>query len=69
MGFHSINEDLNFEDALLYTASCSTVLRRLRWSVGEQRESPERAKILAVWHLREIARTTVDRSIDCLKRG
>ncbi|AUG07038.1 DUF6124 family protein [Pseudomonas sp. S09G 359] len=60
-------EELSFEDALLYTASlldsaCATAL-----DCGEQLASPERAKILAVWHLLEIARTTVDRSIECLK--
>ncbi|WP_338491368.1 hypothetical protein VRB78_14715 [Pseudomonas trivialis] len=33
---------------------------------SEHLESPERAKILAVWHLLEIARTTVGRSIHCM---
>jgi hypothetical protein len=34
---------------------------------GDLLPNPERAKILAVWHLLEIAKTTVDRSIECLK--
>ncbi len=59
-------EDLSFEDALLYTASlldsaCATAL-----DCSERLESPQRAKILAVWHLLEIAKTTVDRSIECV---
>ena len=66
-GLHSVNEDLSFEDALLYTANlldsaCATAL-----DCGDLLPNPERAKILAVWHLLEIAKTTVDRSIDCLK--
>ncbi|NWF07267.1 DUF6124 family protein [Pseudomonas salomonii] len=60
-------EDLSFEDALLYTASlldsaCATAL-----NCGDLLASPQRAKILAVWHLLEMAKTTVDRSIECLK--
>ncbi len=63
---HSASDDLSFEDALLYTASlldsaCATAL-----DCGEMLQNPERAKVLAVWHLLEIAKTTVDRSIECL---
>ena len=29
--------------------------------------NPERARILAVWHLLEIAKATEDRAIECLK--
>ena len=65
--FHSINEDLSFEDALLYTASLLDSASATALDCGELFESSERAKILAVWHLLEIAKTTVDRSIDCLK--
>ena len=64
-GFHSVNEDLSFEDALLYTASLLDSASATALDCGEQLESPERAKILAVWHLLEIAKTTVDRSINC----
>ncbi|MFA7946156.1 DUF6124 family protein [Pseudomonas brenneri] len=63
---HSNHADLSFEDALLYTASlldsaCATAL-----DCTESLESPERAKVLAVWHLLEMAKTTVDQSIECL---
>ena len=60
-GVHSVIEDLSFEDALLDSASATTL------NCSEMLASPERAKILAVWHLLELARTTVDRSIECLK--
>ncbi|WP_455927253.1 DUF6124 family protein [Pseudomonas capeferrum] len=65
-GFHTINEDLSFEDSLLYTASLLSSTSATALDCGELLESPQRAKILAVWHLLEIAKTTVDRSIECL---
>ncbi|WP_395606605.1 hypothetical protein [Pseudomonas sp. B22129] len=66
-GFHSINADLSFEDALLYTASLLNSASATALDCGERLPPPEQAKILAVWHLPEIAKTTVDRSIECLK--
>lgn len=60
-------EDLSFEDALLYTASLLHSASATALDCGEQLASPQREKILAVWHLLEIAKTTVDRSIECLK--
>ncbi|MBN2976055.1 DUF6124 family protein [Pseudomonas lactucae] len=66
-GFHAINEDLSFEDALLYTASLLDSASATALDCGEALDNPQRAKILAVWHLLEIARATVDRSIECMK--
>ena len=63
---HSARDDLSFEDALLYTASLLDSASATALDCGELLQSPERAKILAVWHLLEIAKTTVDRSIECL---
>ncbi|WP_428555608.1 DUF6124 family protein [Pseudomonas edaphica] len=60
-------EDLSFEDALLYTASLLDSASATALNCGELLASPQRAKILAVWHLLEMAKTTVDRSIECLK--
>ena len=65
--FHAINDDLSFEDALLYTASLLDSASATALDCGELLDSPGRAKILTVWHLLEIARTTVDRSIECMK--
>ncbi|MFA1818571.1 DUF6124 family protein, partial [Pseudomonas fluorescens] len=55
------------EDALLYTASVLDSASVTALNCSELLTSPERAKILAVWHLLEMAKTTVDRSIECLK--
>ena len=66
-GFHAIYDDLSFEDALLYTASLLDSASATALDCGELLDSPGRAKILTVWHLLEIARTTVDRSIECMK--
>ena len=56
-GFHNVNDDLSFEDALLDSASATAL------DCDELLDNPGRAKILAVWHLLEIAKTTVDRSL------
>ncbi|WP_347169175.1 hypothetical protein AAHI06_18075 [Pseudomonas salmasensis] len=66
-GFHNVNDDLSFEDALLYTASLLDSASATALDCGELLDNPGRAKILAVWHLLEIAKTTVDRSIECVK--
>jgi len=47
---------------LLYTASLLDSAPATALDCGELLASPGRAKILAVWHLLEIAKTTVDRS-------
>ena len=60
-------QDLSFEDALLYTASLLDSASATALDCGELLPPPERAKVLAVWHLLEMAKTTVDRSIECLK--
>ena len=60
---HSARDDLSFEDALHYTASLLDSASATALDCGEMLQSPERAKVLAVWHLLEIAKTTVDRSI------
>lgn len=63
----STHSDLSFEDALLFTASLLDSASATALDCGELLHSPERAKVLAVWHLLEIAKTTVDRSIECLR--
>ena len=47
-GFHAINDDLSFEDALLYTASLLDSASATALDCGELLDSPGRAKILAV---------------------
>ncbi|CRM11456.1 hypothetical protein H097_11018 [Pseudomonas sp. FH4] len=65
-GFHSVSEELSFEDSLLYTASLLNSASATVLDCGEHLPGTQRAKVLAVWHLLEIAKTTVDRSIECL---
>nr|WP_153475851.1 hypothetical protein [Pseudomonas lactis] len=54
---------VGFEDALLYTASLLDSASATALDCGELLDSLGWAKILAVWHLLEIAKTTVDRSL------
>ncbi|NWA29940.1 hypothetical protein HX807_28620 [Pseudomonas sp. D8002] len=64
--FYAISDDISFEDSLLYTADLLHSASATALDCGEQLQSPERAKVLAVWHLLEIAKAMVDRSIECL---
>ena len=63
---HSHAERGNDLDALLCTSSLLDSASATTLNCSEQLPNPERAKILAVWHLLEMAKTTVDRSIECL---
>ena len=66
INFYAISDEINFEDSLLYTADLLHSASATALDCGEQLQSPERAKVLAVWHLLEIAKAMVDRSIECL---
>ncbi|MGX5797238.1 DUF6124 family protein, partial [Pseudomonas sp. E2-15] len=55
-------EDLSFEDALLYTSSLLDSASATTLNCSEQLPNPERAKILAVWHLLEMAKTVNQRA-------
>ncbi len=63
---YAISDDISFEDALLYTADLLHSASATALDCGEHLPSTERAKVLAVWHLLEIAKAMVDRSITCL---
>ncbi|PHN31681.1 hypothetical protein [Pseudomonas sp. ICMP 460] len=61
-----VNENLSFEDAQLYLShlihsACATVL-----DCGDHLQPQDRAKIHAVWHLLEMAKTVINGSIDSL---
>src|ERR1700756_974656 len=62
INFYAISD----EDSLLYTADLLHSASATALDCGEQLQSPERAKVLAVWHLLEMAKAMVDRSIECL---
>ncbi|MGY2327451.1 DUF6124 family protein [Pseudomonas sp. SDT2931_S440] len=64
--FYAISDDISFEDSLLFTADLLHSASATALDCGEQLQSPERAKVLTVWHLLEIAKAMVDRSIECL---
>ncbi|CRM84179.1 MULTISPECIES: DUF6124 family protein [unclassified Pseudomonas] len=63
---YTVSDDISFEDALLYTADLLHSASATAMDCGEHLQSAERAKVLAVWHLLEIAKAMVDRSITCL---
>ncbi|MHA6573287.1 DUF6124 family protein [Pseudomonas yamanorum] len=64
--FYAISDEISFEDSLLFTADLLHSASATALDCGEQLQSPERAKVLAVWHLLEMAKAMVDRSIECL---
>ncbi|WP_226477365.1 hypothetical protein [Pseudomonas sp. MWU16-30323] len=64
--FYAISDEISFEYSLLYTADLLHGASATALDCGEQLQSPERAKVLAVWHLLEMAKAMVDRSIECL---
>ena len=64
--FYAISDEISFEDSLLYTADLLHSASATALDCGEHLPGTQRAKVLAVWHLLEIAKTTVDRSIECL---
>ncbi len=64
--FYAISDDISFEDSLLFTADLLHSASATALDCGDQLQSPERAKVLAVWLLLESAKAMVDRSIECL---
>ncbi|MDF3240822.1 hypothetical protein [Pseudomonas veronii] len=64
----AVNEHLSFEDAQLYIAHLIPSASATVLDCGDHLPPHDRAKIHAVWHLLEMAKTVVDRSIDCMPR-
>ncbi|TFY86351.1 hypothetical protein DYL59_22285 [Pseudomonas kairouanensis] len=62
------NENLSFEDAQLYIAHLIHSASATVWDCCEHLPPHDRAKIHAVGHLLEMAKTVVDRTIECLPR-
>ncbi|MFP5499862.1 DUF3077 domain-containing protein [Pseudomonas sp. 21615526] len=61
-----VSEDLSFEDALLYTSHLLNSASATALDCRDTMQHHDRAKIQAVWHLLEMAKAMVDRSIECL---
>ncbi|MCP1466616.1 MULTISPECIES: hypothetical protein [unclassified Pseudomonas] len=62
------NENLCFEDAQLYIAPLIHSASATVWDCCEHLQPHDRAKVHAVWHLLDMAKTVVDRTIDCMPR-
>ncbi|MET0776777.1 MAG: hypothetical protein ABWZ65_15025 [Pseudomonas mandelii] len=64
--FYNVSEDVSFEDAQLYLADLLRCASVSAYQCGEHLKGADRAMVFSVWHLLEIAKAMVDRSIDCL---
>ncbi|MGB3122847.1 MAG: DUF3077 domain-containing protein [Pseudomonas sp.] len=62
----AVNENLSFEDAQLYVSHLIHSAAASALDCGDNLQPHDRAKIHAVWHLLEMAKAVIDRSIDCL---
>ena len=61
-----VNENLSFEDAQLYLSHLIHSASATVLDCGDDLPPHDRAKIHAVWHLLEMAKTVIDRSIESL---
>ncbi|OYQ17109.1 hypothetical protein B7L09_16215 [Pseudomonas mandelii] len=64
--FYNVSEDVSFEDAQLHLADLLRCASVSAYQCGEHLKGADRAMVFSVWHLLEIAKAMVDRSIDCL---
>ena len=63
---YSISEDVTLEDAQLYVADLLRCASVTVHQCGDQLGGADRAMVFSVWHLLEMAKAMMDRSIDCL---
>ena len=61
-----VNENLSFEDAQLYLSHLIHSASATVLDCGDHLPPHDRARIHAVWHLLEMAKTVIDRSIESL---
>ena len=64
--FYNVSDDVSFEDIQLYFADLLRCASVTAYQCGDHLKGAERAMVFSVWHLLEIAKAMVDRSIDCL---
>ncbi|MCO8310622.1 DUF6124 family protein [Pseudomonas mandelii] len=64
--FYNVSKDVSFEDAQLYVADILRCASVKAYQCGDQLKGADRALVFSVWHLLEIAKAMVDRSIECL---
>ena len=64
--FYNVSQDVNFEDTQLYVADLLRCASVTAYRCGDQLKGADRAMVFSIWHLLEIAKAMVDRSIECL---
>ncbi|MCP1418321.1 hypothetical protein J3D47_002564 [Pseudomonas laurylsulfativorans] len=64
--FYNVSKDVSFEDTQLYVADLLRCASVTAYQCGDQLKGADRAMVFSVWHLLEIAKAMVDRSIECL---
>jgi hypothetical protein len=64
--FYNVSEDVSFEDTQLYVADLLRCASVTAYQCGDHLKGADRAMVFSIWHLLEIAKAMVDRSIDCL---
>jgi hypothetical protein len=66
MRVYNISDDVTLEDAQLYVADLLRCASVTAHQCGDHLDGADRALVFSVWHLLEVAKAMVDRSIDCL---
>ncbi|WP_458371095.1 DUF6124 family protein [Pseudomonas fluorescens] len=64
--FYNVSKDVSFEDTQLYVADLLRCASVTAYQCGNQLKGADRAMVYSIWHLLEIAKAMVDRSIECL---
>jgi hypothetical protein len=64
--FYNVSKDVSFEDTQLYVADLLRCASVTAYQCGDHLKGADRAMVFSIWHLLEIAKAMVDRSIDCL---
>ncbi|MHC8392181.1 DUF6124 family protein [Pseudomonas sp. LB3P93] len=64
--FYNVSDDVSFEDTQLYVADLLRCASVTAYQCGDHLKGADRAMVFSIWHLLEIAKAMVDRSIDCL---
>ncbi|MNF53125.1 hypothetical protein D3C84_344970 [compost metagenome] len=64
--FYNVSNDVSFEDTQLYVADLLRCASVTAYQCGDHLKGADRAMVFSIWHLLEIAKAMVDRSIDCL---
>ena len=64
--FYNVSNDVSFEDTQLYIADLLRCASVTAYQCGDHLKGADRAIVFSIWHLLEIAKAMVDRSIDCL---